>query len=125
MDEQNKILEKSELVPGVILIKELKQYENENEYNSDSEILGIFLYRIQLTKMNVLNLEIDFSQSKNIKLKNTNNYKKIKVTIMPFETKTIAEILLLNNFKINPKFNFNLFVPEKKVQFKYIQKYEE
>ena len=125
MDEQNKILEKSELVPGVILIKELMQYENENEYNSDSEILGIFLYRIQLTKMNVLNLEIDFSQSKNIKLKNTNNYKKIKVTIMPFETKTIAEILLLNNFKINPKFNFNLFVPEKKVQFKYIQKYEE
>ena len=119
MDEENNILEKNELIPGIILIKELKQPEN----IYDPEVIGIFVYKIQLTKMNILNIEIDFSNSKYIKIKNTNTLKKIKVTVMPFETKIIAEILLEKDFKISPKFNFNLFIPEKKIQLKYIQKY--
>ena len=120
MSEANEIIDENELIPGVTLIKEYKKPDN----ISNPEIIGIIIYKIKLTKFNILNLEVDFSYSKNIMLKN-NNYKKIKVSIMPFETKLITEILVENDFKINPKFNFNLIIPEKNIQIKYLQQYEE
>ena len=120
MSEENEILDITELIPGVILIKEL----NKNENNSNNEIIGIMIYKIQLARMNILNLEIDFTGSNNVKI-NNKNYKKIKISIMPFETKIVAEIYLENDFKINPKFTFNLFIPEKKIQLEYLQQYEE
>ena len=120
MSDENELLDKNELIPGVILIKEFKISDN----NLDEEIIGVFIYKIKLLKMNILNLEVDFSQSKNIKIKNKNN-KRIKESIMPFETKIIAEIYIQNDFKINPKFKFNLIIPDKKIQLKYLQQYEE
>ena len=120
MSEANEIIDENELIPGVTLIKEYKKPDN----ISNPEIIGIIIYKIKLTKFNILNLEVDFSYSKNIMLKN-NNYKKIKVSIMPFETKLITEILVENDFKINPKFNFNLIIPDKNIQIKYLQQYEE
>ena len=118
MSEKNEIFE-NELIPGIILIKELKKPEKL------SEIIGIIIYKIKLTIFTILNIEVDFSSSKNIMLKNNNNnYKKIKVNVMPFETQVIAEILLENDFKINPKFNFNLIIPEKNIQIKYLEQYE-
>ncbi len=119
MSEKNEIFE-NELIPGIILIKELKKPEKL------SEIIGIIIYKIKLTIFTILNIEVDFSSSKNIMLKNNNNnYKKIKVNVMPFETQVIAEILLENDFKINPKFNFNLIIPEKNIQIKYLEQYEQ
>ena len=119
-EENNILLEKNELIPGVILIKEFKMPEN----NSEEQIIGMFIYKIKLIKMNILNLEVDFSQSKNIKIKNKNN-RRIKVSIMPFEIKIIAEIYLENDFQINPKFKFNLIIPDKATQLKYLNQFEE
>ena len=119
-EENNILLEKNELIPGVILIKEFKMPEN----NSEEQIIGMFIYKIKLIKMNILNLEVDFSQSKNIKIKNKNN-RRIKVSIMPFEIKIIAEIYLENDFQINPKFKFNLIIPDKATQIKYLNQFEE
>ena len=120
MIEENEILDISELIPGVILMKELKKIEN----TSNNDIIGIMIYKIQLARMNILNLDIDFTSSNNVKI-NNKKYKKIKISIMPFETKIIAEIYLENDFKISPKFTFNFFIPEKKIQIKYLQQYEE
>ena len=119
-ENNNEIIDTNELIPGVMLIKELKKVEN----ISGSEIIGILIYKIKLERMNILNLEVDFSSSKNTKL-NNKNYKKIKLSIMPFETKEIAEIYFEKNFEINPKFNFNFIIPEKSIQIKYLKEYEE
>ena len=120
MIKKNEIIDISQLIPGVLLIRELKKAEN----ILNNEILGIFVYKIQLEKMNVLNLELDLTHSYNIRLLNKNS-KKIKISIMPFETKIIAEIYLEKDFEINPIFNFNFLIPEKKLQIKYLKQYEE
>ena len=114
---ENEIFDINELIPGVYLIKEFKN----SEKIQNPDYIGIFIYKINLKKMSILNLEVDFTNSKNIQL----NRKKFKLNIMPFETKIIAEIYLEKDFEINPKFNFNLFIPEKKIQLKYLQQYEE
>ena len=120
-ESQNALLGINELIPGVILIKELKEVED----IQNNEIIGAFLYKIKLERMNILNLEIDFSNSKNILLNINKNYKKLKACVMPFETKEVAEIFLQKNFEIIPKFNFNFIIPEKSIQFKYLKEYEE
>ncbi len=120
MIKENGLIDVSELIPGVILIRELKKVED----MANMESLGIFVYKIQLKKMYVLNLELDLSHSNNIRLNNKNS-KKIKISIMPFETKIIAQIYLEKDFEINPIFNFNFLIPEKSIQMKYLKQYEE
>ena len=120
-ESQNALLGINELIPGVILIKELKDLED----IQNNEIIGALIYKIKLERMNILNLEIDFSNSKNILLNTNKNYKKIKACVMPFEAKEVAEIFLQKNFEIIPKFNFNFNILEKSIQLKYLKEYEE
>ena len=52
-ENNNEIIDTNELIPGVMLIKELKKVEN----ISGSEIIGILIYKIKLERMNILNLD--------------------------------------------------------------------
>ena len=58
-DTETKI-EKRELAPGVILYKEYKNIEN------NPDIIGIFIWKVELTTMSVVDFEVHLDQSENI-----------------------------------------------------------
>ena len=138
-ESQNALLGINELIPGVILIKELKEVED----IQNNEIIGAFLYKIKLERMNILNLEIDFSNSKNILLNSDyyriKNFNNIKLLIFNFDKKIAIENTDPNNYRsqievylneskrisdlepmINPSDNLQPFLgSNKKIKFNY------
>ena len=52
--------------------------------------------------------------------------KKVKTInrILPFETKEVAKVILKNNWKLKSKFKLTMNVPDKSIQYNYIQKDE-
>ena len=84
--------EKKELAPGVILYKEYKKASN------NSDIVGIFTWKVELTTMSVVDFEVELDQSENIELENKiDNELKTKNRILPFETKEVEKVILKNN----------------------------
>ena len=54
--------EKKELAPGVILYKEYQKVSN------NSDVVGIFIWKVELTTMSVVDFEVNLEQSENIVL---------------------------------------------------------
>ncbi len=106
---------KKELAPGVILYKEYKKV------NDDSDIVGIFIWKVELTTMSVVDFEVHLDQSENIELENKiNNELKTSNRILPFEKKEVAKVILKDNWKLKSKFKLTMNVPEKQIQYNYI-----
>ena len=119
---ENSQIETKELAPGVILTKSYQKISDETNY---PDIVGLYIFKVQLTTMSVLDFEIFLDQSENIFIENQNqNTLHIKDSIKPFESKIIAKILLKENWKLKTKFKLSLGIPEKVLQDKYIENYE-
>ena len=116
-------IDQKELAPGVLLIKEYKKVENDPNI---PDIVGIFTFKVQLKTMNVVDFEVYLNQSENIELedKEEGDELKTKNTIMPFETKVVAKVILKDNWKLKSKFKLTMGIPEKPAQIKYIEKDE-
>ena len=116
-------IDQKELAPGVLLIKEYKKVENDPNI---PDIVGIFTFKVQLKTMNVVDFEVYLNQSENIELedKEEGDELKTKNTIMPFETKVVAKVILKDNWKLKSKFKLTMGIPEKSAQIKYIEKDE-
>ena len=116
-------IDQKELAPGVLLIKEYKKVENDPNI---PDIMGIFTFKVQLKTMNVVNFEVYLNQSENIELEDKEEGKELetKNTIMPFETKVVAKVILKDNWKLKSKFKLTMGIPEKSAQTKYIEKDE-
>ena len=116
-------IDQKELAPGVLLIKEYKKVENDPNM---PDIVGIFTFKVQLKTMNVVNFEVYLNQSENIELEDKEEGKELetKNTIMPFETKVVAKVILKDNWKLKSKFKLTMGIPEKSAQIKYIEKDE-
>ena len=116
-------IDQKELAPGVLLIKEYKKVENDPNI---PDIMGIFTFKVQLKTMNVVNFEVYLNQSENIELEDKEEGKELetKNTIMPFETKVVAKVILKDNWKLKSKFKLTMGIPEKPAQMKYIEKDE-
>jgi hypothetical protein len=96
-------IEKKELAPGVILYKEYKKVSN------NSDIVGIFIWKVELTTMSVVDFEVHLDQSDNIELENKiDNKLKTINKILPFETKEVAKVILKNNWKLKSKFKLTM-----------------
>ena len=116
-------IDQKELAPGVLLTKEYKKIENDP--NSPG-VVGIFTFKVQVKTMNVVEFEVFLDQSENIELENREGDQlKTKNNILPFETKTVAKVILKDDWKLKSKFKLTMGVPEKAVQDKYVQKDEE
>ena len=76
--------------------------------------------------MNIVDFEVYLNQSENIELENKEEGDELKTknTIMPFETKVVAKVILKDNWKLNSKFKLTIGIPEKAVQIKFIEKNE-
>ena len=110
-------IDQKELAPGVLLIKEYKKVENDPPDN-----VGIFTFKVQLKTMNVVDFEVYLDQSENIELENKEGDElRTKNTIMPFETKIVAKVILKDNWKLKSKFKLTMGIPEKSIQQKYIK----
>ena len=116
-------IDQKELAPGVLLIKEYKKVENDPNI---PDIVGIFTFKVQLKTMNVVDFEVYLNQSENIELENKEEGDELKTknTIMPFETKVVAKVILKDNWKLKSKFKLTMGIPEKAVQMKFIEKDE-
>ena len=115
-------IDQKELAPGVLLIKEYKKVENDPNI---PDIVGIFTFKVQLKTMNVVDFEVYLNQSENIELENKEGDElRTKNTIMPFETKIVAKVILKDNWKLKSKFKLTMGIPEKSAQIKYIEKDE-
>ena len=114
-------IDQKELAPGVLLIKEYKKVENDPNI---PDIVGIFTFKVQLKTMNVVDFEVYLNQSENIELENKEDELRTKNTIMPFETKVVAKVILKDNWKLKSKFKLTMGIPEKAAQMKYIEKDE-
>jgi hypothetical protein len=110
--------EHRELAPGVVLFKEYKKKE-------DRDQVGIFIWRVQITTMSVVDFEVHLDQSENIELEGESaGTLKTVNQIFPFETKEVARVILKNNWKLKSKFKLTMNVPSKDVQNSYIEKDE-
>ena len=116
-------IDQKELAPGVLLIKEYKKVENDPNI---PDIVGIFTFKVQLKTMNVVDFEVYLNQSENIELENKEEGDELRTknTIMPFETKVVAKVILKDNWKLKSKFKLTMGIPEKAAQMKYIEKDE-
>ena len=120
LDDQ---VDQKELAPGVLLIKEYKKVENDPNL---VDIVGIFIFKVQLKTMNVVDFEVYLNQSENIELENKEGDElRTKNSIMPYETKVVAKIILKDNWKLKSKFKLTMGIPDKSIQSKYIEKDEE
>ena len=115
-------VDQKELAPGVLLIKEYKKVENDPNL---PDIVGIFTFKVQLKTMNVVDFEVYLNQSENIELENKEGDElRTKNSIMPFETKVVAKVILKDNWKLKSKFKLTMGIPDKSIQSKYIEKNE-
>ena len=111
--------EKKELAPGVILYKEYQKVSN------NSDVVGIFIWKVELTTMSVVDFEVNLEQSENIVLENKiDNELKTINKILPFEKKEVAKVILKDNWKLKSRFKLTMNVPDKSIQYNYIQKDE-
>ena len=116
-------VDQKELAPGVLLIKEYKKIENDPNI---PDIVGIFTFKVQLKTMNVVDFEVYLNQSENIELENKEGDElRTKNSIMPFETKIVAKVILKDNWKLKSKFKLTMGIPDKSIQTKYIEKDEQ
>ena len=76
--------------------------------------------------MNVVDFEVYLNQSENIELENKEGDElRTKNSIMPFETKIVAKVILKDNWKLKSKFKLTMGIPDKSIQSKYIEKDEQ
>lgn len=87
-----------EIAPGIFLHKQqIKSAANRN----DADI--IYIFKIELQKLNTLEFVADFSGSENIILEDSE--KMMTVTkINPFSTQIVAKIILKKDWKLKSKF---------------------
>ena len=116
-NESDAKIEKKELAPGVILYKEYKSVEN------NPDIIGIFIWKVELTTMSVVDFEVHLDQSENIELEGAVDGQLQTINkILPFETKEVAKVILKNDWKLKSKFKLTMNVPDKSIQYSYIMK---
>lgn len=89
-----------EIAPGIFLHKQ--QITNSpNRFDAET----IYIFKIELQKLNTLEFVADFSGSENIYIEN--NEKMVTITkINPFSTQIIAKIILKKDWKLKSKFKF-------------------
>ena len=112
-------IEHKELAPGVILYKEYKQM---NEGN----IVGVFIWKVEITTMSIVDFEVHLDQSENIQLENQVNEDELKTVnkVLPFQTKEVARVILMQGWKLKSKFKLTMNVPDKEMQYAYIEEDE-
>ena len=118
-----------EIAPGIFLHK---QQITTNVGKPDSDL--IYLFKIELQKLNSLEFVADFSGSENVLLED--NDKMMTITkINPFSTQIVAKLILKKEWKLKSKFKyfkifflnhkflnrFTLKPAPKEFQLKYIQ----
>lgn len=76
--------------------------------------------------MSVVDFEVHLDQSENIELAGKADSDDLKTVnkILPFETKEVASVILKNNWKLKSKFKLTMNVPDKDIQYSYIEKDE-
>lgn len=76
--------------------------------------------------MSVVDFEVHLDQSENIELDGQEHSDELKTInkILPFQMKEVARVVLKNNWKLKSKFKLTMNVPEKSIQYTYIQKDE-
>lgn len=76
--------------------------------------------------MSVVDFEVHLDQSENIELEGKAESDELKTVnkILPFETKEVARVILKNNWKLKSKFKLTMNVPDKDIQYTYIEKDE-
>lgn len=89
-----------EIAPGIFLHK---QQITTNVGKPDSDI--IYLFKIELQKLNSLEFVADFSGSENVVLED--NEKMMTITkINPFSTQIVAKLILKKEWKLKSKFKY-------------------
>jgi calpain-15 len=110
-------IEHRELAPGVILYKE---YKKDHE-NKDS--VGLFIWKVEITTMSVVDFEVHLDQSENIELAGKSPTDELKTVnrIEPFQRVEVARVILKNNWKLKSKFKLTLNIPDKDTQMECIR----
>lgn len=105
-------LRREELCPGIFL-EHFQKRLNEKDY---------YLLKVESQVFKILDLTIDLHQSANIEMPDCPELVK-KVKIEPFTKATVAKIVLLKKWAVNPKFSFKLSKPPIDMQKKLIAPY--
>jgi len=110
-------VEHRELAPGVILYKEYKKDPD----NKDS--VGLFIWKVEITTMSVVDFEVHLDQSENIELAGKSPSDELKTVnrIEPFQRVEVARVILKNNWKLKSKFKLTLNIPDKDTQMECIR----
>ena len=113
-------IEHKELAPGVILYKEYKQ-------KNEGDIVGLFIWKVEITTMSIVDFEVHLNQSENIELEDRNKGDELMTVnkVLPFETKEVARVILKQGWKLKSKFKLTMNVPDKNLQYQYIEEDEQ
>lgn len=113
-------IESKELAPGVILYKEYKQMNRD-------DIVGLFIWKVEITTMSIVDFEVQLDLSENIELEDRINDDELKTVnkVLPFETKEVARVILKQGWRLKSKFKLTMNVPDKSIQYQYIEEDEQ
>lgn len=113
-------IEHKELAPGVVLYKEYKQ-------QNKGDIVGLFIWKVQITTMSIVKFEVYLDQSENIELEDRVSRDELKTVneVLPFDTKEVARVILKQGWKLKSKFKLTMNVPDKSMQYSYIEEDEQ
>ena len=103
-----------EISQGIFLIKQ--QIQNEGPRGD-----LLYIFKVEVKRLNVLEFTADFTGSENVVLKNSPQQNLRSVTIIqPYETQVVATLELKRDWKLKSQFRFTLKLPSKEIQEKAI-----
>jgi hypothetical protein len=72
--------------------------------------------------MSIVEFEVHLDQSENIEL-DSKDKEELKTVnkLLPFETKEVAKVILKQDWKLKTKFKLTMNIPEKDIQFRFIE----
>ena len=98
----------------------LHRQQHVREENDGIEI--IYMYKVEVRTLQVIEFTADFSDSENLMLENHNELI-VTTSIQPFSSEVVAILRLLRNWKLKSKFRFVMHSPPIDYQRKYLLKY--
>jgi len=102
-------IKRQEISPGIIMEK----YQEKSGYGN------FYIINIDLQLFNILDITVDFSNSKNLRIEGESTMVK-KAIIQPYSKVTIARLMLDKGWNLKTKFKFTLLLPPIEVQRQHL-----
>lgn len=106
-------IKRTPIAPGIFMDK----------YREKTPTANYYVIKVELKLFQVLEITIDFTNSKNIKVEGSDSLDKTTI-VQPFQYQEVARLVLNQGWSLKTKINFSITLPELAVQKKFLEGFE-